>query len=121
MDWCVKPVKEANHPPQAGLFGFTDAQLDSPITYFPKPGEKFDLSAAGSSDPDGNALSYRWFAYREAGTYDRDTPIEGADKRDAKLTVPADAKGKSIHVVLEVTDDGTPKLTRYRRVVLAVR
>jgi hypothetical protein len=34
--------------------------------------------------------------------------------------VPAEAKGKAIHVVLEVTDDGVPALTRYRRAVLLV-
>ncbi len=34
-----------------------------------KPGERVNLSAAGSTDPDGNALSYEWFYYGEAGTF----------------------------------------------------
>jgi hypothetical protein len=34
------------------------------------------------------------------------------------LRLPADAAGKTIHVVLEVTDAGTPPLTRYRRLVV---
>jgi hypothetical protein len=29
-------------------------------------------------------------------------------------------QGKTIHLILEVTDDGTPPLTRYRRIVFTV-
>ena len=36
----------------------------------------------------------------------------------ATLDVPADAKGRTIHVILEVTDAGEPALTRYRRIVV---
>jgi hypothetical protein len=36
------------------------------------------------------------------------------------LTLPADAAGKTVHVLLEVTDGGKLALTRYRRVVLRV-
>ncbi|MHC4521582.1 MAG: hypothetical protein ACYTAS_23570 [Planctomycetota bacterium] len=32
--------------------------------------------------------------------------------------VPADAAGKTIHIILQVTDDGDPPLTRYRRAIL---
>ena len=38
----------------------------------------------------------------------------------AKLTIPADAAGQAIHVITVVTDDGTPALTRYGRVILEV-
>ena len=118
MDWCVKGVKEANHPPVAVLsknLSFDALQLEA------KPGEAATLSASGSTDPDGNALFYRWYVYREAGTYEGEVKIENADKMEAKISLPAEAKGKSIHVILEVTDDGTPKLTRYRRAILSVR
>lgn len=37
--------------------------------------------------------------------------------RETSVRVPANA-GKTIHIVLSVTDDGTPSLTRYRRVVI---
>ena len=33
-----------------------------------KSGERVNLSAEGSSDPDGHALSYEWFYYGEPGT-----------------------------------------------------
>jgi Cellulose-binding Sde182, nucleoside hydrolase-like domain/Cellulose-binding protein Sde0182, C-terminal domain len=121
MQWCVKSPREANHPPVAGFEGFKAEMVGNPLGLFPKVGEKFSLSAAGSSDPDGNKLAYRWFVYPEAGTYAGDVKLEGADKRDATVIIPADAKEKTIHIVLEVTDDGSPPLTRYRRVILTVR
>jgi hypothetical protein len=78
------------------------------------------LTAAGSTDPDSDRISFPWFAYPEAGTYGRDVPLPDATAETTALAVPADAAGKAVHVVLEVTDDGEPALTRYRRVVLRV-
>lgn len=34
-----------------------------------RSGEPFHLSAAGTTDPDGDSMSYLWFQYPEAGTY----------------------------------------------------
>jgi hypothetical protein len=118
MDWCVRPVKEANHPPVAG---FDSDVTGKAIHRNAKPGDRVKLSAAGSSDPDGDTLSYHWWVYREAGTYDGDVKVEKADAAETTLGVPADAAGKVIHVVLAVTDTGTPPLTRYRRVVVEVK
>jgi len=117
MDWCVKSPKEANHAPVAA---FRKDVTGTAVMLDAKPGERVSLSAAGSTDPDGDSLSFRWFAYREAGTYEGDVKLEGDEKQDATLVVPANAAGKVIHVVLEVTDAGRPTLTRYRRVVLSV-
>jgi hypothetical protein len=120
MDWCVKEFAEANHPPIARLAH--SSQLTT------RREASVQLSAAGSSDPDGDALSYRWFIYREAGTYMGEPEIEHPDAREAKLTIPnADLRGapptrtpKTVHVILEVTDDGEPALTRYRRTIVNI-
>ena len=61
MDWTIKPYAEANHPPVP--------KLGHPAELTAKPGERVNLSAEGSSDPDGDALSYEWFYYAEAGTF----------------------------------------------------
>ena len=110
-DWCVKSYEEANHPPVVVLGHAADLVA--------RPGATVELSARGTSDPDGDELKYRWWQYREAGSYDGTIEIRDAGKQDALFTVPSDAgKEKTIHVICEVTDNGTPPLTRYQRVVV---
>lgn len=118
MDWCVKPVAEANHEPVAVLNG-DKTRCVLQIETDPKAEVK--LSAAGSRDPDGNKIKFRWWTYEEAGTYEAATEIRGAETADAVVTIPADASGRTIHMILEVTDTGKPPLTAYRRAVLKVR
>jgi hypothetical protein len=113
--WCVKPVKEANHAPVPVLNG--DRTLAA-IELKVKPGATVKLSAEGSSDPDGDRLAYRWFVYPESGSYGKTVSLFDPDTASASLIVPGDSSGKTIHVILEVTDGGSPKLTRYRRAVL---
>lgn len=117
MDWCVKPYDQANHEPVAVV---NDDKTRRVLEIDVDPHDKVKLSAAGSSDPDKDGLTYRWWVYREAGGYWADAPMQNADKADAVLTVPANASGRTIHVILEVTDTGKPPLTAYRRVVLNV-
>jgi hypothetical protein len=83
-----------------------------------RAGEVVRLSAGGSSDPGADRLSFHWFIYPEAGTYGRSVPFDNPSAEAVSLRIPADAAGKTIHVVLEVTDNGEPPLTRYRRVVV---
>jgi len=118
MDWCVKPPDEANHEPVAVSGGDRSRRV---LRIETDPGADVKLSAAGSSDPDGDALEYRWWVYAEAGTYWADAPIRGARAPEATVTVPKEASGRTIHVILEVTDKGKPPLVAYRRMVLTVR
>lgn len=117
MDWCVKSWSQANHCPTAVLNG--DRTLDV-LEMSADPGEKVRLSAKGSSDPDGDQLGYQWWVYEEAGSYWDDAPIAGASAREATVTVPEKAAGRTVHVILEVTDRGEPPLTAYRRAILEV-
>ncbi len=120
MDWTIEPYAAANHPPVARL---AHAEALSA-----RPGARVSLSAAGSSDPDGNALAYQWFYYPEPGTFTVATgrtgapvAIEKASERDAAFVVPERFfKAGTMHIILAVTDAGTPALTRYRRVIVTV-
>jgi hypothetical protein len=75
------------------------------------------LDALGSYDPDGDTLTFKWWVLPEAGTYTQTVTIENADSNRITVYVPADSASKSFHVICEVTDNGTPNLTGYRRIV----
>ncbi len=112
-DWCVKPYAAANHAPTV--------RLANPLDLTARPGERVKLNARPSSDPDKNQLSFHWWQYPEAGKYRGNVSIEGADQTEASFEVPASAKaGDTIHIICEVTDDDTPPLTRYQRVIVTV-
>jgi hypothetical protein len=112
LNWCVKPVREANHPPRPVVEG----DLERTVA----PGSKVELSAGASSDPDGNELSFHWEFYRESGSYTGTVQLEDQNTKKVRITVPNSADSGSIHIILAVTDHGSPPLTRYRRVILNV-
>ena len=86
------------------------------------PGSIIQLSAEGTSDPDGDELNYKWWQYQEVGTYTGSITIENSKAQEASFNIPADAKnGQSIHIICEVKDNGSPQLTRYQRVIVKVK
>lgn len=85
-----------------------------------KAGSTLELDASGSTDPDGDQLSYYWWIQPEAGTCKDSIAIEPSNQAKAALAIPASAAGTTLHIILEVTDNGTPALTAYRRVIITV-
>ena len=119
MDWSVEShFAGANHHPSAVVNGDVRSR---PVFLRVAPGERVELSAAGSSDPDGDALDYRWWSYPEAGNTSAEIWIQDPRAESTSLRVPLVAPGAELHVILEVRDDGVPSLRSYRRVVLRVR
>ena len=111
----MKPPQEANHAPRAVLNGYDGKDI---LRITARPGQKLSLDAGLSRDPDGDALAYEWFVYREAGTYAGDAVLTNPSSSLALPDVPGDAAGKTIHVVLTLRDNGTPPLAAYRRAVV---
>lgn len=114
MDWCTKEYGEANHAPIA--------KVAHPETFTVKSGEQFHLNADGSTDPDDDSLSYLWFQYKEAGSYQGNISFRpyASNLYDVPVTAPKVSKPETIHFVLQVKDKGTPPLTSYKRVVVNV-
>lgn len=114
MTWTTKSFNESNHPPVPRL-----AHSDN-LTV--KSGQQFHLNADGTSDPDGDSMSYWWFQYPEAGTYEGSVSFRPYSPNLYKLpvTAPFVDSEKTIHFILKVSDKGTPALTRYKRVIVTV-
>lgn len=113
MDWCTKSYKEANHPPVPAL--------GHPGQMTVKSGGGFGLDASGTSDPDGDNLSYLWFHYPEAGSYKKLIKINSAENaRGVWVIAPEVDKKETAHFILKVTDKGKPPLSRYKRVIVNI-
>lgn len=119
MDWTIKSYENANHPPVPML------HYDKPLSV--NVGDLVQLSANGSTDPDGDQLTYKWFLYGEPGTYTLSTArtgdplkIKNANTANASFVVPKHGRVGTMHIILAVTDDGTPALTRYKRLILTI-
>jgi hypothetical protein len=110
LDWCVKPYTEANHPPVVQIQGARERSVS--------PGEEVGLDASATTDPDGDGLTFAWSLYPPREDQTEQVAIEGSTSKVARLKVPAGAAGRTIAVLLTVTDDGKPALTRYARVLL---
>jgi hypothetical protein len=132
MDWTIRDVARANHPPR--VIVNKDA-TGSPIEIDINVGEAVQLDASGTTDPDHDALDFEWFQYQEAGASlpQPSGTVTLEQTQGEKITIRADAACRSgwlpaakcgpsgvAHVILAVTDHGSPALTRYRRIILRI-
>lgn len=83
-------------------------------------GDVIQLNAEMSYDPDSDDLTFKWEQYKEAGSCENDIEIIGADKSKAFFTISDADRGTMLHIILSVTDNGTPSLTRYKRIVVNI-
>ena len=112
VDWCVKEFREANHAPVAKVKGNLNRDVEV--------GETVTL-AATATDPDGNTLTCKWWQYADADSATANVTIANSDSLDTASFVVPNEPGKQVHIILEVTDNGTPPLVGYQRIIYNIK
>lgn len=113
-DWCVAGnYEDANHQPVVWTTT-TDVTLAR--------GETVELNGF-AEDPDGDDLTFNWWVYKDAcaysGAYLPSLDVWAHGVASTTFTMPDDAEeGDYFNLVLEVTDNGEPALTRYAQVII---
>ncbi|ESK87829.1 cellulose-binding protein [Moniliophthora roreri MCA 2997] len=127
MQWTLSSNFSAcNHQPIVIVNG-QDGTL--PVEISAKGGETITVDASESHDPDaGDELSFNWFQYKEpsskrasgdGGPAAPDFDFHSTQNSTSlQVTIPEGIKQGTYHIILEVSDSGTPKLFRYRRVLI---
>jgi len=118
LQYTVKPPGEVNRPPKVVFNGDHSGKV---LRVAVQPGQTLTLDASGTTDPDGNALIYKWWHYQAASAYPTTVPVTNSDSPIATVTVPDDLGIHAIHLILEVRDNGLPALVAYRRTILSVQ
>ena len=89
-----------------------------------QPGQTISLEASATTDPDGHPLQFSWSIYPSSPTLNSQVRIEAHEAHDTmnpKVIVSPDLADSQIPLLLTVTDQGKPPLTRYGRILIMVR
>ena len=117
-DWCIKDFKSANHAPRVSISNKRRTVSRSSINKFHQITLKPKFS-----DPDKDKVSIKFWQYKEVGSAKANLIIK-QNENNAEISIEnADSlkSGDTFHIIVEASDNGSPSLTRYQRVVLTVK
>jgi len=113
MDWAKDGKGNLN--PIAIINGNKGIEI---LKETPLAGTTITLDASTSYDPDDDQLIFKWWVQPEAGTYNKGIILTNANTSKVNVKVPDDSAGETFHVICEITDNGVPNLTSYRRIIV---
>ena len=90
----------------------------SPLILHAKAGDTIRLDASKSYDPDNNIIDFLWWQQPEIGT--ARLTIGDAEHAVTTVSIPADAKGQTLHLVCEVYDQGAFNLRSSQRIIVVI-
>lgn len=91
---------------------------NDPLLVAVLPGRTLVLDASASTDPDGQPLGGQWWMDATASTFNGPLELSASDGLTIEVRVPESfPERQSAHLLLAITDAGTPPLTRYRRMI----
>jgi hypothetical protein len=117
VQWGVKTFEEANHHPEVVINGHRGKGA---VIVKGRPGQTFKFSALDSKDPDGHRLSYLWYFYPEILPLGSEPILSAPDQPEVLITIPELIPDRTIHLICEVTDQGNPALTSYKRILINI-
>ncbi|KAI5459682.1 cellulose-binding protein [Mariannaea sp. PMI_226] len=138
IQWTMtSDLSKANHHPVISVNG---SQGTEPVSIEAEAGSVLTFDARETYDPDeGDRLSFKWWHYRDPSATQWNVHSEVAemeielsnDGKTAQVRIPGPEKccvelisrtavprGQLLHLILEVTDSGTPPLTSYKRILI---
>jgi hypothetical protein len=113
MDWCEKTFDKANHYPEIKI------NCNNDLTA--KPGKTITIDASKSTDPDGDALTYNWYFYKEPSTLNNIPEIKNPEESKINIKIPNTYESGTLHLILEIKDSGEPALKKYKRIIINVK
>ncbi len=143
LEWCVQnEYEKANHAPEIEIVGRLDRTVKSgdrvPLIAKVKDDDAFNFTKMwnlygpiyqqhgvkfeqyieiAKQQPLFRIL---WWQFQGPGTYPEIVQIIDSDKEAAHFIAPEVSDPKTIHIILEVKDQGVPALTSFQRVIVTV-